>query len=136
LGTECVALFDSPSVRTRYCSASIISTFLQAFIQGVYTYWVRSTTLILRREVASLQKFQSALISPKLFSFCWKTYLEHHDLQHQPGPLLSTAVRGSDPLHAGVWIRTRAAGMTRAVCASAVERFQAVGQRDADHGGW
>jgi hypothetical protein len=77
-----------------------------------------------------------SFISPKLYSFCWKTYLEHHDLQHQPGPLLSAALRGSDPLHAAVGIRTRAAGMARAVCASAVERFQAVGQRDADHGGW
>lgn len=136
MGTECVALFDSPSVRTRYCKASVTSTFLQAFIQGVYTYWVRGTTLILRCEVASLQKLQSALFSPKLYSFCGKSYLEHHDLQHQPGPLLPTAVRGSDPLHAAVGIRTRAAGMARAVCASAVERFQAVGQRDADHGGW
>jgi hypothetical protein len=31
-------------------------------------------------------------------------------------------------------IRTRAAGMVRAVRASSCVRFQAVGQRDADHG--
>jgi hypothetical protein len=64
-----------------------------------------------------------------------KTYLEHDNLQHQPVPLLRTAVRARRTLlHIAAGIRTRTTGMRRAVCASARVRFQAVGQRDADHG--
>jgi hypothetical protein len=64
-----------------------------------------------------------------------KTYLEHDNLQHQPVSLLRTAVRARRALlHNAARIRTRAAGMGRAVRTSARVRFQAVGQRDADHG--
>ncbi len=66
-----------------------------------------------------------------------RAYLQHHSLQHQPARLLQTAVRAARALlHAAVRIGTRAAGMVRTVRASAVERFQAVGQSDADHGRW
>jgi hypothetical protein len=96
---------------------------------GVYTHWIRRATLILCREVASLQRLQSELSSPPDPSLPGTAYLEHDNLQHQPARLLRTGVRAARALlHTAVWIGTRAAGMVRAVAASAVERFQAVGQ--------
>lgn len=68
--------------------------------------------------------------------YACEAYLEHHDLQYQAivglRRLGAQIARGS-PHAAGIWART--SRWKSAVAAAGIERFEASGQRDADHGG-